>query len=125
MRPALAATAIHLLLSAAVALVCAVVVFALWYPPPFDELAKGRQLFLLVVAVDVVCGPLLTLIVFNPRKPRAELRRDLSVVVALQLAALTYGLVNVANARPIWLAFEGDRFRVVSVPDVNRRQLAG
>lgn len=108
----------HLLISLAVAAAVAWLVFALWYPAPFWQLAGGQELFLLIISIDVVCGPLLTLIVYNPRKPRAELVRDLGLVVLIQLAALGYGLSSLWQARPLYLAFEGDRFRVVSAPDV-------
>jgi hypothetical protein len=113
------ASLIHLLASAAVAAAVAALVFALWYPPPYREISGGRELFLLVVAVDVVLGPLITLAVFNPRKPRSELVRDLGIVVALQLAALAYGLHTVAQARPAVVALEGDRIRVVRAIDLN------
>jgi len=118
-RPAVAASLKHLLASCVVALVCATLVFGLWYPYPYSELVGGRELFLLVVSADVVSGPLLTLVVFNPRKPRTELMRDIGIVVVLQLAALAYGLHSVAEARPVFLAFEGDRFRAVMVPDID------
>jgi len=49
-------------------------------------------LFLIVVTVDVILGPLITLAVFNGVKPWTELRRDLAMVGVLQLAALGYGL---------------------------------
>lgn len=108
----------HLVVSVLIAAVCATLVFAVWYPYPYSELASGRELFALVVSVDVVIGPLLSLFVFNPAKPRAELWRDLAIIFVLQLGALTYGMYSVTQARPVWLAFEGDRFRVVAVPDV-------
>ena len=119
LRPAAGASLKHLLASFAVALVCAALVFGLWYPYPYNELVGGRELFLLVVSADVVSGPLLTLVVFDPRKPRRELVRDIGVVVVLQLSALAYGLYSVAEARPVFLAFEGDRFRAVRVPDID------
>jgi len=121
--PALKAACIHLVGSAAVALVCVVLVFGLWYPPPFDVLAAGRELIFLIVVVDVTCGPLLTLVVFNPQKSAGELWRDMGLIVFLQSLALVYGLVCMAEARPVWLAFEGDRFRVVSVPDIEKKSL--
>lgn len=114
---------VHLLLSATVALFCAALVFGLWYPPPYDSLANGRQLISMVIAIDIVCGPLLTTIVFNPSKARKELWRDMGVIVVLQLAALSYGMFSVMQARPVWLAFEGDRFRVVSMPDIEKESL--
>jgi hypothetical protein len=114
----LRAAAIHLLASAAVATLAATLVFVLWYPTPFREISGGRELFLLVVAIDVVLGPLITFAVFNPRKPRSELVRDLGVIVLLQLAALAYGLHIVAQARPAVAALEGDRLRVVRAIDL-------
>ena len=99
-------------------------VFGLWYPYPYREISGGRELFLLVVAVDVVLGPLLTFAIFNRAKPMAELRRDLFVIVLLQLAALSYGLWTVFVARPVHLAFEIDRFRVVHAVDVPENLLA-
>lgn len=117
------ASAVHLAVSLVVALVAAVVVLGVWYPYPYRELSGGRDLFVLLVCVDVVCGPLLTLVVFNKLKPHAELVRDLGVVVLLQVAALAYGLYSVALARPVYLAFEGDRFRVVCAVDVEAAEL--
>lgn len=108
----------HLVLSALVAGLAGVLVFALWYPWPYREISGGRELFALVVGVDIVIGPLITLAVFDRRKPRAELRRDLVVVGLLQLAALGYGLWTVQEARPVHLVFEYDRFRVVHLADI-------
>ena len=123
-KAALRAALWHLLCSVLVALACAALVFGLWYPAPYDQLVGGRELFLLVVSVDVVCGPLLTMVVFNPAKPRSELVRDLSLIVLIQLGALAYGLNSVVEARPVFLSFEGNRFRVVTMPDIDREALA-
>lgn len=118
-RPAVAASLKHLSGSLIVALVCAALVFGLWYPYPFSQLVGGRELFFLLISVDVTCGPLLTLVVVDPRKPKGELWRDIGIIVFLQLAALAYGLASVIEARPVFLAFEGDRFRIVSIPDID------
>ena len=114
----LVAAGVHLLLSAAVAVVMALLVFKVWYPKPLHELAGGQELFLLVVACDVVLGPLITFVVFNRKKPRAELVRDLAVVLALQLGALAYGVWTVYVARPVALVFEKDLYRVVRKVDI-------
>ena len=108
----------HLAISLAIAALAALLVFFVWYPYPYREISGGRELFLLVVLVDVVMGPLMTLAVFNQAKPRKLLRLDLAVIGLLQLAALVYGLWTVAVARPVHLVFEIDRFRVVHVVDV-------
>ncbi len=123
-REASIASLWHLTVNLIVALLCALLVFGVWYPYPYGDPVGGRELFLLVVSVDVVCGPLLTLIVFDRRKPRSELYRDIGVVVLIQLAALGYGFWSVIHARPVFLAFEGNRFRVVGVPDLDGADLA-
>ena len=115
----LRAASAHLLCSVAVALLAAALVFGLWYPFPYRELSGGRELFLLVIAADVVCGPLLTLVLFNPAKPRAELWRDLGLVALIQLGALGYGMGTVWEARPLFLVQEIDRFKVVAAPDLS------
>jgi hypothetical protein len=117
-RDRLKAGAIHLGLSLVIAVLAALLVFGVWYPYPYREISGGRELFLLVVSVDVILGPLITLAVFNRSKPMRELRRDLATVVLIQLAALCYGLWTVSVARPVHLVFEIDRFRVVHAIDI-------
>jgi hypothetical protein len=114
----LRAAAIHLGISALVAAAAAWLVFAVWYPYPYREISGGRELFTLIVVVDVILGPLMTLIIFNRTKPRTELVRDLAVVALIQLAGLGYGLWSVYAARPVHLVFEFDRFRAVHAVDV-------
>lgn len=125
-RPAIYASLVHLIGSGVVALICAVLVFGVWYPHPFNTLVGGTTLFFLIVVVDVVSGPLLTLIVFNPAKLKQELFRDIGLIVVFQLLVLIYGVYTLCQARPVFVAFEGSVFRVVSLPDIDidRIQLA-
>ena len=111
---ALRASLFHLGISCLVAAGAAALVFGLWFPFPYRYLSGGRELFLLIVAVDVVSGPLLTAVLFSPTKPRKELWLDLSIVVLLQLGTLGYGLYTVQAARPLYLVLELDRFKVIS-----------
>ena len=110
---------VHLLISLSLAAVAAVLVLGIWYPSPYSDLSGGRNLFLLLVGVDVVCGPLLTMVVFSSAKPRAELWRDLGLVVLIQLAALFYGMRMVWEARPLLVVMEVDRFKVVIAADLD------
>jgi len=114
----LRAAAIHFSLSLLVAALAAALVFGLWYPYPYREISGGRELFTLLVTVDVILGPLLTFSIFNRAKPWSELRRDLAVIALLQLGGLGYGMWTVFEARPVHLVFEIDRFRVVHAIDV-------
>ena len=116
-RGATKAAFVHFLGSICVASVAALLVLWVWYPHPYGLLSGGRHLFLLLMGVDVVCGPLLTLVLFNPTKPRSELLTDMALVVCIQLAALAYGLYTAQEARPLFLVHEVDRFRVVTAGD--------
>jgi hypothetical protein len=124
MKSRLLAAGIHLMLSLVVAAAAAWLVFGIWYPYPYREISGGRELFFIVITVDVVMGPLLTLTVFNRNKLARELRRDLSIIGLLQIAALVYGLWTVSVARPVHLVFEIDRFRVVHAIEVTDAELA-
>ena len=120
----LGASGIHLGISLCVAVFAAALVFGLWYPYPYGEISGGRELFFLVVAVDVIMGPLITLAIFNRAKPRRELLIDFTVVGLLQLAALGYGLWTVFAARPVHLVFEYSRMTVVHAINVDADLLA-
>jgi hypothetical protein len=120
----LRAAAIHFLLSCAVAACVALVPLHFWYPGVIGKIAGGQHLFLLILGVDVVMGPLLTLVVFNTLKPRRELVRDLTVIGLLQLSALVYGLHTLYIARPVAVVHEPGRFRVVAANDVRLEELA-
>ncbi|MBV7457057.1 hypothetical protein KW843_21420 [Acidovorax sp. sif1233] len=123
-RAALKASTTHLLVTVMIATLAAILVFYVWYPWPFYELVSGRELFWLVIGVDVVCGPLLTLVLWNPAKSARELTLDMSLVGLIQAAALAYGMSTVTDTRPVRLVFEVDRIRLVSAAEVNSAHLA-
>ncbi|RRV42892.1 type IV pilin accessory protein [Pseudomonas sp. o96-267] len=112
---------LHLGLSGIIALLAMWVVFKLWYPAPLHTAVGVTHIFLLLLLVDVILGPLLTLLVYKEGKK--TLVFDLSVIAALQLSALGYGLWAVAEGRPAWLVFNTDRFDLVRVLDVDTRKL--
>jgi hypothetical protein len=122
-RAALRAFGIHLILSLAVAMLVAFVVFGIWFPYPLRHLAGGIDLFWILIAVDVVCGPFLTGLLYSPKKPKRELAIDLLLIVVIQLGALIYGIYSIAQARPVVLVFESDRFVAVTAAQVDTANL--
>jgi hypothetical protein len=123
-RDRLRASAIHFCISLAVAAVAGLLVFIAWYPWPFREISGGRELFLILVGVDVALGPLITFAVFNRAKGWKVLRRDFVVIGLLQLSALFYGMYTAYVARPVYVVFEYDRFRVVHAIDIPKSLLS-
>lgn len=108
----------HLLVSAGVVGVVAFWMFFIWYPEPFRTLSGGLHLFGILVMVDLILGPCATLVVADPGKSMRELKIDIAVIVLLQLGALSYGTWTVYQARPVYMAFEIDRFRAIQAVDV-------
>ncbi|WP_034641857.1 hypothetical protein [Chitinilyticum aquatile] len=104
----------HLLVSLLIAGLAAALVFLLWYPSPMAALLNVAHIYSILLVVDACCGPLLTLILAAPGKPRRELISDLSLVGLIQLAALGYGLYTLETARPVALVFEQDRLVIVA-----------
>lgn len=113
---------IHLGASFAVALCAVVVVFLLWYPAPLHVATGVTAIFLILLGVDVVIGPMLTLLVYKPGKK--TLHMDLSIIIALQLTAFAYGMWTVSQGRPAWLVFNADRFDLVRVNEIDTRDLS-
>jgi hypothetical protein len=113
----------HALLSVVVALISAILVFELWYPMPYRALLRVGGIFLLVLVVDVVCGPLMTLVLASPRKSKREMTLDLGLIALIQTAALAYGMHAVWTARPAVLAFETDRLTVISANEIDHDAL--
>lgn len=120
-NPRLRAFLIHLTASAALGLLVVALVFFVWYPAPLDSATGVTAIFFIVVGVDVVIGPVLTLIVFKPGKK--TLRFDLTTIVILQLMAFAYGIWTVAEGRPAWLVFNVDRFDLVRAYETDDRHL--
>ena len=113
----------HLLGSAVIVALVAAFVFGFLYPNPWRNMLGVGAVFALVVSADLVCGPLLTLVLASPKKSLRERWLDLSLVILIQLAALAYGLWTVYSARPVVLAFEVDRLVVITANEVQIDQL--
>jgi hypothetical protein len=116
------ASGLHLAISAVIAAAGLVLMLAVWYPDPLFEAAGGTGLLLLLTGVDVVVGPLITLIVF--RRGKRGLKLDLAAIAALQLVALAYGMHVVYLARPVFLVYVKDRFDVAAAVDLKDSDLA-
>lgn len=121
---ALKAFVTHVGISGCIAALIAFLVLKIWFPYPYADLLDSLDLFWLVIGVDIVCGPLLTAIVFNPAKPKRELTMDLSLIAVVQLVALAYGLYTITAIRPVILAFETDRMVVVTANEIDTTQLS-
>ncbi|MEO8671031.1 MAG: TfpX/TfpZ family type IV pilin accessory protein [Tahibacter sp.] len=115
------AAAIHLSISAAIGLFVGILLFGVWYPPPYFHAAGADELVVLLVGVDVVLGPLLTLVVFKSGKK--GMKFDLAVIAITQTCALVYGMSVVFRTRPVFLVAAIDRFVLVAANEIDPADL--
>ena len=107
---------IHLLSSVCIAAISLYIIFMVWHPAPLATAVGVTHIFIMMLAIDVVLGPLLTLIV--AKKGKKSLKFDLGVIIVLQLAAFIYGIYNIAISRPVYIAFDTLRFEVVQANNI-------
>lgn len=121
--PKIKAALIHASITLLVAITTAVIVYGVWYPGAFAEMSQGTGLYRLVIGVEVVLGPVMSLVIYNLAKPRSELVRDYCIIGLIQLSALVYGMHSVAISRPVFLVFVKDRIEVVSATELGKEDL--
>ena len=113
-------------------LLCSVTVLTLvlgglylgWYRWPGWYLTRALRVAPILACVDVVLGPLLTLLIANQAKPRKVLARDISIIATVQLAALVYGVSTLWQGRPLYYTFSEDRLQLVQAWDIDPQQAA-
>ena len=112
----------HLCISFLIALIAMGIVFFVWYPAPLAIAVGVTHLFLMMLAIDVIVGPLLGLLVYKEGKK--TLKMDLSIIIALQILALGYGVYSIEQGRPVWLAYNIDRFELVRKNEIIQDSIA-
>ena len=108
----------HLSVSGLIFLIIAYLIVYHWYPEFYFSLDGGDRAIITIFFVDVVLGPGLTLIIFKQGKK--SLKFDMSVIVLLQLSALTWGIHSVYNGRTATTVFHQGKFTCISNPESTR-----
>jgi len=124
MRFRLKAFGLHLLGSATVLALMLGGLYLGWYRWPGWYLTEVVHVAAILAGVDLTLGPLLTLMIANPSKPRRELARDIAVIVVVQLVALIYGAATLWNGRPLYYAFCDDKVEIVQASGLNAAEIA-
>ena len=88
-----------------------------WYREPTFGIVGVLPIMLMLIAVDLILGPLLTLIVYKHGKP--GLKFDLSVIALVQIVALVYGAHTLYEEKPHYLVFAIDRLEFVAQKDID------
>jgi hypothetical protein len=113
------ALGLHLMASATALMLIFGALYFGWYRWPGWYLSDVSQVVIVMAGVDLVVGPLFTFIVAGANKPRRVLARDIAVIVAIQLVALTYGAMSIWSGRPLYYAFSENVLQVVQAYDIS------
>jgi len=101
----------HFCISLLIASIVVGVVFFIWYPYPLAKAVNVTYIFLMMLMIDVIIGPVLGLLVYKDGKK--TLKFDLAVIILIQISALCYGVYTIAQGRPVWIVYSVDRFELV------------
>lgn len=115
------AALIHFLSSCAVGATLLALFWFVWYPSPMLTAIGGHEIFILILGIDVTLGPLLTLVVFDPKK--RSLKFDLAAIGLMQISALVYGVHVLLQVRPVYVASLDGSFQVVQATEVTADNL--
>lgn len=113
----LRAAGIHVGISAIIFGAALYLILVRWYPGFHFTVDGGWQGVRIMAAVDLVLGPTLTLIVFNPFKARHLIVFDLTCIGLTQLGALVWGFYAVHLEHPVAVSYEDGTFHsVIAAP---------
>ena len=100
----LKAFSVHLSVSAIAFLIILYYILLHWYPKPHFTVNGGWQGIRIMLFVDFVLGPFLTLLLFNPGKSLKAIIFDLCMIGIIQISAFTWGAFAVHSQRPVALS---------------------
>lgn len=118
------ALAAHLGISVVLVAIALWLMLYRWFPAPLFHTDGGGIGLKLIVLVDLVLGPLLTFVVFNPAKTRRALAVDFVTIAVLQLGAYFYGLHNIHAVRVQAVAYYEGAFHTVTPEFLAEQEIA-
>lgn len=106
----------HFLISFCIGLSALIIVYFLWYPWPLSKAIGVTRIFLILLSIDIIVGPIIMLLIY--KIDTQKLKFDLTIIVLIQLSAFIYGFYTISQGRPVWLVYNVDRFELVRNNDI-------
>ncbi|WP_338845932.1 hypothetical protein V8J88_19660 [Massilia sp. W12] len=116
------AFALHLAASLVLILGIFMALRSIWYPGPLFHAAQASNLMQILIPVDVILGPILTLIIFKAGK--RGLKFDLAIIFLAQASFLLYGLYSIYQVRPVYFALMEQNAYLITANAVEDENLA-
>lgn len=108
----------HLCISLLVFFFLAYLILVHWFPGFFYAIDGGWEGMRIIIGVDLILGPTLTLIVFKQGKP--GLKMDLTLIGLFQSICLTAGVYVVHAERPLFFVYYQAHFYSLSADTFSR-----
>lgn len=113
----------HSIFSFSLFIVSLYLVFYIWYPSDLTFATGVLPIYGILLFVDFILGPALTLIIY--KKDKIKMYIDITIIVILQVSAFLYGLYTLEQGRPAWLVFVIDDIEIVSKSDIKKSEDLG
>lgn len=110
----------HILFSICLLIFALWLVFGVWYPAPLAVAVGVMSIYGMLLAVDLIIGPMLTFVVY--KEDKKKLKFDLFVIILLQMSAYLFGLYTIAQGRPAWQVFVVDDIELISPIDLRKTE---
>lgn len=107
---------IHLLLSLGLFTALSLFCYFILLPGFLFYSEGGLTILTLIGGVDVVLGPLVTLVIYKKTKPKIKM--DLAIIALIQIAALLYGLHSLWSVRPMAVFYAKGEYHVAYESDL-------
>ena len=114
------AFAIHLAMSFLIFLFLISLIYFVWFPGMFIHYG-GWQGMKIVAGVDLVLGPLLTLVVYNKYKKKVKM--DLCIIALVQFVSLSAGVWLVYQQRPMLQVVKIDFATLLTYQEVKKHKI--
>lgn len=95
------------------------VIIPMWYPSEFSKILAGTEIFTILILVELGLIIALILVLFIGRNnSKKEVLFIYCLFFSLQASAALFGVKTLYEAKPMYIAYEFDRFRIVRPIDI-------
>ncbi|MCK8097134.1 hypothetical protein [Pseudoalteromonas sp. 1CM17D] len=110
---------LHISLSLLLITLIYYIIIPTWYPSEFSKILAGTEIFTILISVEL--GLIITLILLlsiGRNNSKKEVLFIYCLFFSLQASAAIVGIKTLYEAKPMYIAYEFDRFRIVRPIDI-------
>lgn len=107
---------IYLTIVMVLLLVAIIAIKSLWYPHSLLQAAGTQKLLQMIVLVNIGLAFGLAIMIF--RKKKLDFIKDIAISMLVQLLFLMISIYGVYKIKPVWIAYNVDRFELILNTDL-------